>query len=232
MNWVLIMVLLILAVSAIIGYSKGLLRIAYSLAAWVIVLMFVAWATPHINRFLTENTMMDEKLTVYCEETMRDLSEEQMQETQSEKEAELAGLSVQLPGSALEVILQKTEDAAGELLEESGAYSKVAEGMAGFLMNGISFLIALVTIWVLVQLLSQIIGIASKIPVIKGVNRFLGLFAGGLYGLTIVWLGFYMAALGSTGQIGSAIVSYIYESPFLTYLYENNLVLTLILKYF
>lgn len=232
MNWVLIMVLLILAVSAIIGYSKGLLRIAYSLAAWVIVLMFVAWATPHINRFLAENTMMDEKLTVYCEETMRDLSEEQMQETQSEKEAELAGLGVQLPGSALEVILQKTEDAAGELLEESGAYSKMAEGMAGFLMNGISFLIALVTIWVLVQLLSQIIGIASKIPVIKGVNRFLGLFAGGLYGLTIVWLGFYMAALGSTGQIGSAIVSYIYESPFLTYLYENNLVLTLILKYF
>ena len=67
MNWVLIIVLFVLAVSAILGYYKGVLRIAYSLAAWVIILVFVTWAAPHINRIIAENTSMDEKLLNYCE---------------------------------------------------------------------------------------------------------------------------------------------------------------------
>lgn len=232
MNWVLIIVLFVLAVSAILGYYKGVLRIAYSLAAWVIVLVFVAWAAPHINRILAENTSMDEKLLNYCEETLRLTADTQTDAWNVESESDLAELGVQLPGTVLDGILQKADDTADEFLEESGAYEKMAQGLAGFLMSGISFIIALVISWLIVGMLSQAIGIASKIPVIKGVNQLLGFLAGGIYGLILVWIGFYLVALTSAGETGRTIVSYIYQSPLLTYLYENNLVLTLILRYF
>ena len=44
MNWVLMLVLLVLVCCAIYGYTKGFLRIVFSLVAWVIVLVFVSWA--------------------------------------------------------------------------------------------------------------------------------------------------------------------------------------------
>ncbi len=232
MNWVLIIVLFVLAASAILGYYKGVLRIAYSLAAWVIVLVFVTWATPYIDRILTENTSIDEKLLSYCEETLRQTADTQTDTGNVESESDLAELGVQLPGTVLDGILQKADDTADEFLEESGAYEKMAQGLAGFLMSGISFIIALVISWLIVGMLSQAIGIASKIPVIKGVNQLLGFLAGGIYGLILVWIGFYLVALTSAGETGRTIVSYIYQSPLLTYLYENNLVLTLILRYF
>lgn len=232
MNWVLIIVLFVLAASAILGYYKGVLRIAYSLAAWVIVLVFVTWATPYIDRILTENTSIDEKLLSYCEETLRQTADTQTDTGNVENESDLAELGVQLPGTVLDGILQKADDTADEFLEESGAYEKMAQGLAGFLMSGISFIIALVISWLIVGMLSQAIGIASKIPVIKGVNQLLGFLAGGIYGLILVWISFYLVALTSAGETGRTIVSYIYQSPLLTYLYENNLVLTLILRYF
>lgn len=39
MNWVLMLVLLVLVCCAIYGYTKGFLRIVFSLVAWVIVLL-------------------------------------------------------------------------------------------------------------------------------------------------------------------------------------------------
>lgn len=232
MNWVLIIVLFVLAVSAILGYYKGVLRIAYSLAAWVIILVFVTWAAPHINRIIAENTSMDEKLLNYCEETLRLTADTQTDAWTMESGNDLAELGIQLPGTVLEGILQKADDTADDFLEESGAYEKMAHGLAGFLMNGICFMIALLLSWIVVGILSQAIGIVSKIPLIKGVNQLLGFFAGGIYGLVLVWIGFYLVALTSAGETGRMIVSYIYQSPLLTYLYENNLVLTLILRYF
>lgn len=232
MNWVLVVVLFILAISAGLGYSKGGLRIAYSLVSWVIVLVFVSWATPHVKFYLLENTVVYEKVEAHCEKIVCQSAEEQIDALQSEKEAELAQLSFNIPETVWNRILEKTSDEAGDFLEENGVYKKVAEGLAAFVVEGIAFLITLVFAWLLVYIVSQILGIVAHIPIIKGVNRFLGLFAGAIYGLLLVWLIFYITALGGTGEMGKIIVSYIYESPFLTFLYENNLVLTLILKYF
>lgn len=251
MNWVLIAVLLVLIISAAVGYSKGMLRIAYSMVAWIMVLVFVSWATPHINLYLLENTLIYERIESHCEESIRLSANEQVRlekddepaeqlelekgdepAEQLEEDEELENLVISVPDTVVEGILEKTSGVAGELLEESGAYSAVAEGLANFVIEGISFMTALVAAWILVHIISQLLGIVSHIPIIKGTNRFLGLFVGAIYGLLLVWLVFYGVALASTGETGQIIVSYIYDNPFLTFLYENNLVLTLILKYF
>lgn len=239
MNWVLIAVLLVLAISAVVGYSKGLLRIAYSMVAWILVLVFVSWATPHINLYLLENTLIYERIEYHCEESIRLSTNEQVGLEKGdelaeklEEDEELENLGISVPDTVVEGILEKTSGVAGELLEESGVYSAVAEGLSNFVLEGISFMTALVAAWILVHIISQLLGIVSHIPIIKGANRFLGLFVGGIYGLFLVWLVFYGVALASTGETGQIIVSYIYDNPFLTFLYENNLVLTLILKYF
>lgn len=242
MNWILIIVLAVLALSAFVGYHKGMLRIIYSLVSWIVVLAFVSWATPQINLYLLENTVIYDRIEEYCEGTIRESSSEQVEMTQQEAEEALAeelgsddllaNLGVSVPDSVMDGILEKTADATETFLDESGIYAAIAEGLATFILEGIAFLVALVLAWLVVHIISQLLGIVSKIPVIKGLNRTLGFFVGVIYGFLIVWLGFYIIALGSASEMGQVVVSYIYENPFLTFLYENNLVLTMILKFF
>lgn len=232
MNWVLILVLLTLIFSVIEGYRKGLLRIVYSLVSWILVLVFVSWATPYMNQYLLENTSIYERVAAHCEEVVRQSANERTEAATDEKKSELMNLGVNVPNSVIEGILQNTSGVADDFLEESGIYDQIAAGLANFVVEGISFVIALVLAWILVHIISQILGIVSHIPILKGVNRFLGLFAGAVHGMLIVWIAFYMIALCSTGEVGKALISYIYENQFLTFLYENNLVLTLILNFF
>lgn len=231
MNWVLILVLVILAYNVIRGYHKGFLRIVYSLVAWIVVLAFVMWSTPYINQFLLQNTSVYEKIEARCEEKLQENAEEKTEEELADQNNELAELGINLPDAAWNNIVDKTAGAADELLESTGVYKQMAGALANFVVEGISFFIALIGAWIVVQMIAQVLGIVSKIPILKGANRFLGIFAGAIYGLVLIWVGFYIVALCSTSDAGAAIVSYIYDSDFLKFLYENNFVLTLILYF-
>ena len=80
MNWVLMLVLLVLVCCAIYGYTKGFLRIVFSLVAWVIVLVFVSWATPHVSQWIQENTTIYKKIEAACEESVRRAAQGKMEE--------------------------------------------------------------------------------------------------------------------------------------------------------
>ena len=128
-------------------------------------------------------------------------------------------------------IFEKTGNMAGEIIEQSGLYDEIAKQIAEFVVEGIAFLIALVAAWTIVHVIARALRIVSRIPVLSGVNRTLGVFAGGIYGLILVWIGFYMIAVTSTSEMGSALVACIYQSRLLKYLYENNVILTLIMNF-
>ena len=98
-------------------------------------------------------------------------------------------------------------------------------------VEGMAFLTALVAAWTIVHIIERALRIVSRIPVLSGVNRTLGVFAGGIYGLILVWIGFYIIAVTSTSEMGGILVTYIYQSNLLKYLYENNPILTLIMKF-
>lgn len=231
MNWVLVVVLLIIVLSVIRGYRKGFLHIVYSLVAWLLALVFVAWTMPYINNYIVEHTTIYEKIEASCEEIIGQKAKEQTQEEIMEKEDEFSALGINLPESVTQSILNKAAGAADEFMENSGVYAALAKSMAELVVKGIAFLTALFAAWILIRIISQLLGIVSKIPIIKGANRSLGLLAGGVYGLIIVWILFCIVTLSTAGEFGAVVVSYIYDDRFLTYLYENNLILQLILLF-
>ena len=236
MNWVFILVVLILLYHIVRGYKRGLLRIAYSLVSWIIVLVFVMWATPYVKSYIMENTSVFERIQNSCSEQLRNSMQEK-QEAQLEDDAgdavngELAELGIGLPDSVITGLLEKAGGAADTLFEESGIYDELAAQIADFIVQGIATFLALTAAWILVHILAQILGIVSHIPILSGINRTLGIFAGGLYGLILVWIAFYIIAVCSASEIGRMLISYIYESRLLTWIYENNIVLTLFMYF-
>lgn len=145
---------------------------------------------------------------------------------------DFAELGIQLPETVVDQILEKAGSAAGEVMEASGIYTAIAQALADFVIEGLAFFIAFIFASLLVHIISQLLGIVSHIPILKGINRSLGVIAGGVYSLFIIWIAFYIVALSSTAEWGTAVIMYIYQNPFLTYLYENNAIITLILYYF
>ena len=238
MNWVLIVVLLIMTLSVIWGYKKGFIHIAYSLVAGLLALLFVSWAMPHINHYVLENTSLYEKLETSIEEAITQRANEQTQEeidenqNKGEDEDEITSLGIKLPEAISRDILEKLKGTTDEFLENNGVYAALAKNMAELVIKGISFLTALVVAWILIQVVSKLLGVVAKIPIIKGANHTLGLLAGGVSGLILVWILFCVVALSTTSEFGATVVANIYDNRLLTYLYENNGILQVILLFF
>ena len=102
MNWLLIIIVLLLALCVVNGYRKGFLRMMYSMVSWVIMFALVTWATPYINTFLRDNTSIYQTIAVYCEQQIREKTAKQI-----EQEA------AAVPGEAAD----ETQPAAGQQAE-------------------------------------------------------------------------------------------------------------------
>lgn len=69
----------------------------------------------------------------------------------------------------------------------------------------------------------NVLDLVVKLPVLKGINRFLGMLAGSIKGFLIVWVVFYLIHIMATTDLGTRLVTYIGENEFLAFLYQHNL---------
>lgn len=56
MNWLLIAVICIIAWNVVRGYTRGVLRMVYSLAAWVVMLTASTMAAPYVRDHILSQT--------------------------------------------------------------------------------------------------------------------------------------------------------------------------------
>lgn len=233
MNWVLILVLAILVGYTLTGFAKGFLKIVYSLVSWIVILVFVICATPHIQNYLKNDTDIYNKVVAYCEQAIREQAEQEMEESGGDISAltdnELfAAIAEKLPENLLEDLKEQTSEITDELMESYGLYDKTAVALADLFLQGVSTLAAMLAGAIVSALLSAVLGFIGKLPIIGFANKVLGLAAGAANGLLIVWIAFYLVAVLCATQLGSTIITHIYASEFLTFLYENNLVLSIL----
>lgn len=296
MNWLLIAVLVVLIVFTFQGYHKGFLQIIFSLVSVILMLVLVAYATPHIATFLEDNTTIHERIQTACEtrlhekvaENLTDIGQtddtqgdDAQQDVSSTNEAQitidrendaqsedgqtdgiwanieqtggeqtdgaqenvtqqdtnpsednltssadvLSKAGITLPSTLQESLISKGTEAADYLLDQSGFYTQTANDIADIIVRGLSFFIALAVVGIFLKMIAKLLNLFTKLPVIHGINRLLGLLAGLLKGLIWVWIFMYVVAICCTNQFGEAMMGYINQSTFLLYLYQNNGVL-------
>lgn len=240
MNWLLIIVILVLAGNIVWGFSRGFLRVIYSMLAWIAILVFVTWATPYVANVLTEKTNIDNRIESNLDEKLHELviGDTNGQKEDREPDAQNPGqgkknyrdLQMKLPDAVTNKLFD-TNKIADQILEGSGAYDVVAGRATDLVMRVISFVLVLLIAVISFHLLLVVLKVVEKLPLIGGINRLLGLFAGLVKGILIIWLAFAIIAMAGTTDIGIALISYIYESPLLIWVYENNFVLTLLMTF-
>lgn len=215
MNGLEITVIAIMAVSVLAGYCAGFLRVLYSLAAWILVLAFVTWATPYMTDFLEKNTNMSNVIREKCVDYMSEMAKDKS-----------AGMFI--PESAAGGASEGGAAVIDGILEASGLYEEMAGKIAHFIIEGSAFFISMAIAGILTFWISHMLNVISRIPVIQGPNKLLGAVAGGLKGLVIVWLMFYVIDLCVASEFGKQLHNYIEDSRILSVLYENNILFKII----
>lgn len=236
MNWLLIIVLVILAFSVWNGYRKGFIRVLFSLVSLIVTLVLATVATPYVVTYIEEQTTIDDKITEKClihveEKAQQKLEDESQQQTQqAQEEAEKSG--VDIPAEWLEKIVGEGSRQVGQALEESGIYQEMAQKLSHFIVCGATFFLLLILISLVLHLLIHMLDLVAKLPGIKQVNHLLGMIMGLIKGILFIWLLMYLLSIFATGPFGLMMMDYIQKSRFLSFLYQYNLLLDILIQIF
>lgn len=223
MNWLLLVVIMFMALNIVVGYKKGMLRILYSLVAWLVILVIGAWVTPHVSEFLINNTAIESKIEEKCNDKIKD-------QFQADDEDKLVdNFSKTMPEPIVKLLFGEKGKDEG-LVGKSGLYDILSQKIARLMIDGISFVLAIIILSILFLLFFQVIKVVEKLPVLKDVNRVLGAGAGFLKGMLWIWIIFAIIAMGSTSELGNTLMSYIDDAKILSWLYNNNIVLMIIVN--
>lgn len=200
MNWLLIVVICIIAWNAVRGYTRGLLRIVYSLAACILMLTASSMAAPYVRDNILSQTGIES--VIY-----------------SNIEKQIAVQGQKATGDF---------DMANILLQQSGAYDSISTQLTNAIMTGLSFFIVIFLLGIVEYFVRRLIRKIERVPVISTVNRVAGFGVGFIKGIVIVWLLLALISLLATSEAGQTMTLYINDSLMLKYLYENNPIIKLI----
>lgn len=142
----------------------------------------------------------------------------------------LSALGIQLPKEVSEKLLN-TDQLVGQLVDGDGLYETISQNLTDFVLKGIAYLIVLAVSGVIFRTIGQLLRVVDRIPVLNGINRMLGIAAGLIKGMVGVWVFLAVVAFFSSSEAGISLLKYIYEAPAVQWMYENNLVMNLILMF-
>ena len=226
MNWLFLATIAFLVVSAVWGYYRGFVKIAYSLASSIIALVLVAILSPHVQTLLIEKTPIYDKTVEICTTRIQ----EKMNETIEEAGNNISDVMKEagLPDGVLKLIDKIEIKESGELTAIQQAGEKVAQ----WIVLIISFVVTYIVVIIALKVLGNVLNLATKLPIIKGANKWLGLVLGSIQGVINVWLAGLILSSVCTTEVGMYLVSLVYENSFLKFMYEQNGIVYIVSLFF
>lgn len=249
MNLVLIAVILILALNIVLGYSQGFVKAAYSLVSWILVLVLTTFLTPIATDWVMNSTPVPAKVEEYVYEQIEKGVEEKQQEVLEHVEGQLSeqvllgteqleGLEqygIQLPDAIMEKLEEvQSELVQGESLESitdssvSPVYKNLASTISAVVIKGVVSVVIMILSVIIVYVVGAMLDIVSKLPVLNEANKTLGILAGAVKGFVLIWVLFAVLSFFGVTETGRILISCVYENSILTWLYENNPLLSLL----
>ena len=209
MNWVLIAVIAVLAVSTIVGMYRGIIKMIFSVVSLVGTTIVVFMLLPLVTGTIKDNTSIYENIQHMVEEKFDD---------------EIID-NLDFP------------DVIKEMLHENNTISKYAElgvnsvrdylisYISDLIFNVIAFLISFIIVFILFRVLFGFISVIAKLPVIRQVNKITGACAGFIIGLVVIWLAFAVITVFGSSSLAKEVFAAVNDNAFLTFIYDKNIIM-------
>lgn len=235
MNILVVVIVAVLLLSVLSGYKNGFLKTAFSLVAWVVVLVICNVATPMVTEMLIEKTDIDTMIQSVLDAKIDEMITNTMAEAGISELPE--DVTFEIPEELMAALPEELRE--GLMIEDLTFLGGGADGtevsfvdtagIAERVVGIISLLTVLVFSRVAIMVVNVVLGIASKLPLIGPLDKVLGLACGAGKGLIWSWLVLAIVSLLALTGVNTEWVAYISQSELLTWLQNNNLIVKLLI---
>lgn len=115
-----------------------------------------------------------------------------------------------------------------KLVETNVMLVLVANELAIDVIHGLAFFITGLLIIAILYMSRFFSRVVNRVPIVRGINRFLGFFVGIINFLFFSWIFFFLVDTLQTTNIGVMLKNNIIYGSFTSYIYRNNVLETLI----
>lgn len=235
MNGLLIAVGLIFLVCMIVGYTRGFIKIVASLGATVATIVLATFLSPYVSGVLLKTVPIEEMMQEKCMEILMSNQEEGVtisDDVENSRDAQFFMIeNAKLPEVFQQLLSKNNNPEIYKTLGVTTFSEYIGSYLARLIADIVSFLLTLIVVTIVVRTILCTIGFIGKLPVIGGINRIAGGILGIGTGLIVVWVLFIIITLMYDSEIGRQCFANIAENEFLTYLYENNILMNYITKF-
>ena len=208
-----ILLILVIALSAFIGYKKGFVKVIVKLGTFLIALVLAFLLQSSVAKFIGEDIGFKNTISTTVQNKLSDYAKSK----EDDKKTDIK-------------MLEKTIDEINSAAEEKKAevIQKWANNIADFILKGLSFIIIFFTVAIVMGILSLILNTVVKLPVLNTLNGVLGL------GSAVILMAFRIMILltiiyfMSPLEIVEPVINYINTSCITKLLYENNIIVSIL----
>ena len=217
MNIMDILVLAIMGISVFFGFRKGFLKTITGFASIILSLILATSFHPYVSTYLRETTIYE---SVYQSSySVLQISAKDPGKTTSDGTAKL-----NLPREFTEDV-KETIDTAADTVS-----MKIAEKVADAAISILAMLLLFVGIRLLLLLISWLIGLIVKLPIIGWGDSLLGALFGLLRGFLIIYLALAVAFFAVTVSPQGVVAKSVRQSSIAKIMYHDNVLLEFVYK--
>lgn len=241
-------VILILAIFALIGWRKGVIRLVLSLVSMIITIMAAVVIAPLATTAIKNGTNIDENIsqsiyTLLSENKEVDKYFEDKQalpggvdisqaESHIQAVADMVaevGDRINLPESLTEAVKAMPDSELMSVIREYGDASVkeisiriISIRLADIVLTTIVYIVIMVVVSIVLRVIVTATGLIRRLPVIKQADKLGGVIVGLVEGLVVVWIFFTIVTAISGTQTASNILVQIHSNTILESLYNCN----------
>lgn len=245
MNILEIAVILLSVGLAVLGYYRGFVKKIAAMLSLVLSIVMVSAILPYMTDFLKNNTPVYGYIENQCQQVLEkqivnvtdagtygltegSISLDMLQLTKIQQTDLIENLPV--PGILQDMLLNynNTEGYTNLAVSSFGEY--IVNFIATMILNIISFIAATILVQILLRVAIMTMNMLSHIPMISGLNHFLGMLLGILEALFFLWIFFLILSAAVGTQTGLLLMEMVQKSRILGFLYNSNLFMQVVLR--
>jgi len=206
-----IIVLVLLALSAFIGYKKGLVGILISLVSLILSIVLAIFLQGSVTNYLyndtTIGTTIEESIKGTIENEINRVDENQ--ETQNDKNTYIS-------------MFFETDEIQTLAVDES------ANKITMFILKGISFVGIFILVFIICYILRMVLNIVFKLPILNSINKVGGVSLNVVKAVFKIWIVLAIVSFVAFVPTFEGLLNMIDSSLLTKFLYNNNLIVNIL----
>lgn len=220
MNGFDILVVAILLIMVVIGFSRGFIRTLYTFLSFVVTFALTYYFYPYVTRFIMTSTSFYTTLSEKISETFN-LSE-LMNNMMGREEQMNAISSLSLPEQMKEMLVANNNSEMFRLLGASSFEDYISGMLATWVINLLSFVGLFMVISLLLSIIFGVIDLVSKLPLLNITNKTAGGILGAVFGIGIIFIVMMVISMMITSGAREEWVLLMDQSSVAKVFYYNN----------